>query len=410
MFPKRKTLMNIKLLVIIQIIGTFILSIPVYAAIQTITHTIKQPFGGSQSPDDARTAGISRAKREALEQFGTYIESTTIVKSSQVDSDEILALTAGVTKAEVIKQKNYTNGDAFGIEITVNVELDTAMLEKSLKRLLEDRNHLKDLKSAREREKKLLDRITELEKQDDQKGKSKKQTEKLKKDFKAVSQQLTAVEWFDRAAALSEGIKYSEPEKAIEYLTQAIQLEPNFTEAYHIRGYIYIWSLNQYARAIADYDQALRLEPNDAKLYSFRGQAYLCLKQYYRAIEDFTQAIRLEPHYATYIYRGGAYVELNQLIRAIEDFDQAIRLNPEDMLAYYNRGIAYRDLDQHDRAIESFDQAIRINTNFASAYDSRGQAYWRLDNTQRGCADFEKACSLGSCSNYELVQQKGLCR
>jgi hypothetical protein len=31
---------------------------------------------------------------------GTYIESLTVVKDSQVDKDEILALAAGVLKAE----------------------------------------------------------------------------------------------------------------------------------------------------------------------------------------------------------------------------------------------------------------------------------------------------------------------
>lgn len=80
-----------------------------YAEIKTVIQTIQQPFGGSQSPDDARIAGIVRAKREALEQFGTYIESTTVVKNSQMDSDDILALTAGIAKAEVLKQKNYTS-------------------------------------------------------------------------------------------------------------------------------------------------------------------------------------------------------------------------------------------------------------------------------------------------------------
>ena len=65
-----------------------------FAEIKTATHTLRQPFGGSQSPDDARVAGIAKAKREALEQFGTYIESVTIVKDSHVDSDEILALYA----------------------------------------------------------------------------------------------------------------------------------------------------------------------------------------------------------------------------------------------------------------------------------------------------------------------------
>jgi len=111
-------------LVAIIALTTFLLPFPAFAEIKTVTNTVKQPFGGSQSPDDARTAGIARAKREALEQFGTYIESTTVVKESRVDSDEILALTAGVTKAEVVKQKNYTDGDGFGLEITVKVELD----------------------------------------------------------------------------------------------------------------------------------------------------------------------------------------------------------------------------------------------------------------------------------------------
>ena len=67
--------MKFNFLLIIQIVSSLILSIPAFAEIKTVTHTLKQPFGGSQSPDDARIAGIARAKREALEQFGTYIES-----------------------------------------------------------------------------------------------------------------------------------------------------------------------------------------------------------------------------------------------------------------------------------------------------------------------------------------------
>ena len=60
---------------------TLFLPLSALAEIKIVTHTVQQPFGGSQSPDDARTAGIARAKREALEQFGTYIESTTDRKS-----------------------------------------------------------------------------------------------------------------------------------------------------------------------------------------------------------------------------------------------------------------------------------------------------------------------------------------
>jgi tetratricopeptide (TPR) repeat protein len=47
---------------------------------ETITRTVWQPFGGSQSPDNARVAATAKAKRDALEQAGTYIESLTVVK------------------------------------------------------------------------------------------------------------------------------------------------------------------------------------------------------------------------------------------------------------------------------------------------------------------------------------------
>ena len=33
-----------------------------YAQIETITSTVRQPFGGSQSPDDARIAAFAKAR------------------------------------------------------------------------------------------------------------------------------------------------------------------------------------------------------------------------------------------------------------------------------------------------------------------------------------------------------------
>ena len=152
----------------------FILLYPLsaFGEIQIITHAVKQPFGGSQSPDDARIAAVAKAKREVLELAGTYVESTTVVKNAQVEKDEILALTAGVLKAEVVSQKNYTTDDAFGIEVAVRVEVDTAVLEARLKKVLEDKPHLEQLKQARAREKELLEKIALLEKENQKPGKS----------------------------------------------------------------------------------------------------------------------------------------------------------------------------------------------------------------------------------------------
>ena len=54
---------------ILAVFLTILLLLPVSAIgeIITVTHTVKQTFGGGQSPDDARISGIALAKREALE-------------------------------------------------------------------------------------------------------------------------------------------------------------------------------------------------------------------------------------------------------------------------------------------------------------------------------------------------------
>jgi len=394
-------------LLVAVIISAFLLPFPAFAEIKTITHTIQQPFGGSQSPDDARIAGIARAKREALEQFGTYIESTTVVKNSRVDSDEILALTAGVARAEVIKQKNYTDGDGFGIEISVKVEIDTAVLDNSLKRLLEDRNHLKDLKDAREREKKLLARIAELEKQNNKKGKTKQQLKTLKKEFQAASQGLTAVEWFDKAIVLWDGEKNSNPKKAIEYYTQAIRLDPNYSAAYNNRGATYSM-LDNYNQAVADYDQAIRIDSNYAKAYNNRGITYSLLKMYEQAIADYDKAIRLDPKYATaYSNRGGTYVMLQQFGRAIADLNQAISLNSNNAKAYTNRGMAFAYIKQFDLAIADHDHAIHIDPNNSIAYSNRGGTYAMLQQFDRAIEDIDHAIHLNP-NNPESYYNQGL--
>ena len=265
-----------------------------FCEIQTITHTVKQPFGGSQSPDDARIAAIAKAKREALERAGIYVESLLVVKNAIVEKDEIIALTAGVLQAEVVSQKNYLTGDAFGIEVIVKVVVDTAVLEERVKKLLQDRPHLKQLQEAQKREKDLLQKLAKLEEENQSLTKQGQSTKKLEKPFRDVSQGLTAVGWFYKASSLWDGEKITDPMKAIEYLNNAINLEKDYAEAYGNRGIAY-GDLGQYQRAIEDHNQAIRLKPDDALAYNNRGIAYDELGQHQRAIEDHNQAIRLKP-------------------------------------------------------------------------------------------------------------------
>ena len=387
---------------------TILMLIPIsaFGEILTIRHSVKQTFGGGQSPDDARISGIALAKREALEKAGTYIESLTVVKNSQVEKDEILALTAGVLKAEVISQKNYHTNDAFGIEIVVNVVVDTSVLEERVKKLLQDKTHLTQLKDTQKREKELLQKVAQLEEENRKLTAKKQSTVQLEKEFQQASDGLTAVEWFNKASALWDGRKYAAPEKAIEHLNNAIKLQPAYADAYTMRGLAYFY-LGQYQRAIEDCNEAIRLKPDNVPAYINRGLAYINLANYQRGIEDCNEALRLQPDNAlAYNNRGLAYRRIGQNQRAIEDCNEAIRLRKprwglmkfllksDFAEAYLNRGFAYNNLGQHQRAIEDYSEAIRLKPDYADAYNNRGGAYTQLGQHQRAIEDYNQAIRL----------------
>jgi tetratricopeptide (TPR) repeat protein len=345
---------------------TILMLLPVSAIgeILTIKHTVKQTFGGGQSPDDARISAMAKAKREALEKAGTYIESLTIVKNSQVEKDEILALTAGVLKAEVVSQKNYVSEDAFGIEIVVNVVVDTSVLEERVKKLLQDKTHLEQLADIQKREKELLQRVAQLEEENRKLSSNKQSTQKLKNEFQQISQGLTAMDWFYQAASLWDGEKITDPQKAIEYMSNGIKLQPDNAGAYLVRGFTYHFMLGQYQRAIDDYTEAIRLEPDNAEIYEGRGGAYSELGQQQRAIEDFTEFIHLEPDNAAgYNNRGIVYGKLGQYQRAIEDYTEAIRLKPDYARAYYNKACCFALQKKPAQACYSLQLAIERGLN-----------------------------------------------
>lgn len=148
------------------LLAVFIVMIMVsvsFAETKTYTVTIRQLFGGGQSPDSAAVSAVTKAKREALEQAGTYLESMTVVRDSAVATDEIFALTAGLLKTDIIKRKNIMEGDLFGIEVTARVDVDTSIMEVRVKALLADRGSLEEIKRLKVRELDLLDRVRELE-------------------------------------------------------------------------------------------------------------------------------------------------------------------------------------------------------------------------------------------------------
>lgn len=92
--------------------------------------------------------------------------------------------------------------------------------------------------------------------------------------------------------------KSRQPQGAIIDYNIAIQLNPNFADAYFYRG-LAKHELERYEEAITDYNQAIQLNHNHAAAYLFRGKTKYKLGQLKDSIKDYGTAIQLEPSLAS---------------------------------------------------------------------------------------------------------------
>ena len=175
----------------------------------------------------------------------------------------------------------------------------------------------------------------------------------------------TAIQMVDKAWEFIDRRKHKD---AIKLCNEAIELYPNYANAYYNRGLAYS-GLSEHEQAISDYTKAIELDSKNANAYNMRGFAYYALKQYEQAIQDYSTAIKLYPDYAgAHKNRGKAYYHLEQYEQAIQDYSTAIELYPNsdwhgnDFDWLYNyRGEAYQKLGLYEQALKDYDKAIEIN-------------------------------------------------
>ena len=201
-----------------------------------------------------------------------------------------------------------------------------------------------------------------------------------------------AEEYFRRGVEAQQRGQNSE---AIQYLTKATELRPDYADAYCFRGRTYR-SQGEHDLAIEDSTKAIELNPDYAEAYYTRSATYISQGEHDLAIEDSTKAIELNPDYANaYLAHGVAYYGKGEHDLAIQDYTKAIELNPDYADAYYFRGHAYRSQGEYDHAIQDYTKAIELNPDYANAYYFRGRAWLALEKWQETKSDLAAAKDIG---------------
>jgi len=138
-------------------------------------------------------------------------------------------------------------------------------------------------------------------------------------------------------------------------------VKPGDARSYYERGIYYSSKPGQRAQAIADWTTAIQIDPNFVEAYIRRGRANVAV-DWQAFVRDFDKAIALCPgDHRLYYTRGNAHAMNDDIDKAVADYDMVITLNPQSPEAYWSYYKKPQRLESHGRikeAIKAYEEFI----------------------------------------------------
>lgn len=178
----------------------------------------------------------------------------------------------------------------------------------------------------------------------------------------------TAEEWFRKGYYEADT-----SEKAIEYFTNAISVNPNLKSAYLYRGRAKMGK-GDLDGAIEDFSKAIEISSRFVPAYKARGKAKKAKGDLEGAKQDFLRAEQEQ--------KKGDY--------QLEDMDAGILADPDNAQLYWNRARYKSQKEDYAGAIRDYDKYVELvgKTNNSSVYESRAFAKKARGDIAGAMADY----------------------
>jgi protein O-mannosyl-transferase len=146
-------------------------------------------------------------------------------------------------------------------------------------------------------------------------------------------------------------------QEAIRSHTRAIELYPDYHDAYGSRGLAY-FRLGQYDKAYADYQISLKHRPNNAQVLSNMGFIYFLRGNLDEAEKVYRESIKYDARFLDARRNLGAVLAMKKRFpEAIEQWQEGLKFEPNNGTLLFYIGSAYRDMGQMDKAQPWLDKA-----------------------------------------------------
>jgi tetratricopeptide (TPR) repeat protein len=180
----------------------------------------------------------------------------------------------------------------------------------------------------------------------------------------------------------------------LSLIEQALVLNDRYPEAYLWRASV-LFDFKEDHQAMIDVSKAIEIKPDFHQAYFIRGFAYEMRDCSKEAILDYSKAIEIKPDSDfAYYYRANAYFDKQKYNKAILDYTNAIEIKSDNSDYYRNRGLAYLNLEQYDKAIIDYIKTIEIDDKEPSTYGNLAQIYLFQSNKEKAKELIEKVFNL----------------
>lgn len=165
------------------------------------------------------------------------------------------------------------------------------------------------------------------------------------------------------------------------------------------------WEARDLAQAIKECDRALEIAPNFAQAYIYRGELYDELGQSEQAIADYQRAVQLDPESEDawdnllsieaeiekafqgsparrHLDRALEYAHEDEPESALDEIEKAQASMPGIAAAQNYLGMIFETIGQLELAIASYQKAIQLNPRFFAARKNLANAQVRLEEEQ----------------------------
>jgi tetratricopeptide (TPR) repeat protein len=176
--------------------------------------------------------------------------------------------------------------------------------------------------------------------------------------------------------------------KAVDYVTRALEINPDSAMAYRIQGQVYK-SQGNMQFSLESYDKSIELDPTLVDAYVGRGHTYRMLGLYMEALADFNKADELDPddiridiylHKCTLLSGNDEYIEeAEENCRIVIDHPSTVFTSEKAdahivLAAIYSRVVRYED------ALDNLRAALVYQPENTNALSEIAELYNRLDN------------------------------